>query len=77
MLDASGHARIVDFGIAIREGVPDFVRVGTPGWKKYVELVPISWKSASTWGRQAWKRSMRPLLSGWVSSSQSRFRSNQ
>ncbi|MHC4934364.1 MAG: serine/threonine-protein kinase, partial [Planctomycetota bacterium] len=40
MLDASGHARIVDFGIAIREGVPDLVLVGTPAYMAPEQLVP-------------------------------------
>jgi len=48
MLDAGGHARIVDFGIAIREGVPDLVRVGTPAYMAPEQLVPGRRATAQT-----------------------------
>jgi len=52
-------------------------RLGTPGWKKNVEFVPISWKSPTMFGRQRWNASILARDSGCVRSSQSRFRSNQ
>jgi TOMM system kinase/cyclase fusion protein len=40
MVDAGGHARILDFGIAIREGTPDRTPVGTPAYMAPERLVP-------------------------------------
>jgi len=40
MVDAEGHARIMDFGIAIRDGMQDGIPAGTPAYMAPEQLLP-------------------------------------